>query len=454
MSMKRFLPLILSISIIPNISAQSITPFEFQTADELRIYGGFQPFAISPDGRYATGSTLSMNGFFYDFTEDKAKVINEIDDNGTISYNCELLAINNDGIAVGYDENGGVMIDVNGGYKIIQGEEEGVAMAMLSDLTADASVVVGAIADSGWVQRACYWKDGKRVMLDTPTEEEMGFRVNGSRAIAISADGSVILGYLIDRQQWNPMVLWQLDDNGEYVLNTVCKDYFEGNSQVTYDDDGNVTNIERGDNPFLEFRPGALSADGKMVAMYLAPNTDELMPEAKLGIYYIDRDELEVIEDEKGLIARYNGIFTISGISNEGDIVGVAGDMWMGTMAFYMNGKDKVAKSLGDAFPSIEALQEYSEEAPAGNPFFSSAITPDGRYILGYIYMGEEFITHSFRVDTGKEGAVRSLADEPADGIYRVFNLQGVKILETKDASLINELPKGIYLVNGKKIAR
>lgn len=450
--MKRFLLLFISLPFLSNIFAQSITPFEFQTAEELQIYGGFQPFAISPDGRYATGSTLSMNGFFYDFKEKKITVITEVGDNDQTSYNCELLAINNDGVAVGYDDNGGIMVDVNGGYKIIQGNEDGIAMAMLSDLTADASVVVGAIADSGWVQRACYWKDGKRVLLDTPTEEEMGFRINGSRAIAISDDGKVIVGYLIDRQQWNPMVLWQLDYNGKYVLNAVCKDYFEGNSQVIYDDNGNVTDIERGDNPFLQFSPGALSANGKTVAMYVAPNNDELMPEAKLGIYYIDKDELEVIENYGGLIQQYSGIFTISGISNEGDIVGVAGDMWMGTMAFYMNGKDKVTKSLAEAFPSIEVLQEYSDEARAGNPFFSSAITPDGKYMLAYIYMGEEFITHSFRIDTGREAVVKSIADQPTDVIYNVFNLQGVKVLETIEASKINNLPSGIYIINGKKV--
>ena len=48
---------------------------------------------------------------------------------------------------------------------------------------------------------------------------------------------------------------------------------------------------------------------------------------------------------------------------------------------------------------------------------------------------------------------VESIKDT-ADGIYRVFNLQGVKVLETKDASAIDSLPKGIYVINGKKILR
>lgn len=52
-----------------------------------------------------------------------------------------------------------------------------------------------------------------------------------------------------------------------------------------------------------------------------------------------------------------------------------------------------------------------------------------------------------------KGGAgVETIEDSPKDGLYRVYNLMGVKLLETKDKSEINNLGKGIYIVNGKKI--
>lgn len=38
------------------------------------------------------------------------------------------------------------------------------------------------------------------------------------------------------------------------------------------------------------------------------------------------------------------------------------------------------------------------------------------------------------------------------EGAYRVFNLNGIKILTTKEKSDLEKLPKGIYIVNGKKI--
>ena len=60
---------------------------------------------------------------------------------------------------------------------------------------------------------------------------------------------------------------------------------------------------------------------------------------------------------------------------------------------------------------------------------------------------------YSTYIITGLRAAgVESIADTPEAGIYRVFNLQGVKLLETKEAQLLNTLGNGVYIVNGKKI--
>lgn len=50
------------------------------------------------------------------------------------------------------------------------------------------------------------------------------------------------------------------------------------------------------------------------------------------------------------------------------------------------------------------------------------------------------------------QSGIGDLVAEPEDGVYRVYNLQGVKVLETKDASLLNTLSKGLYILNGKKV--
>lgn len=40
----------------------------------------------------------------------------------------------------------------------------------------------------------------------------------------------------------------------------------------------------------------------------------------------------------------------------------------------------------------------------------------------------------------------------PADGLFRVYNLQGIEVLKSANALDLNSLPRGLYIVNGKKL--
>lgn len=60
---------------------------------------------------------------------------------------------------------------------------------------------------------------------------------------------------------------------------------------------------------------------------------------------------------------------------------------------------------------------------------------------------------YSTYIINGLTAGVEQIASLPEDGVYKVFNLQGVKVLETKDISEVRNLAKGIYIVNGKKVA-
>lgn len=84
-------------------------------------------------------------------------------------------------------------------------------------------------------------------------------------------------------------------------------------------------------------------------------------------------------------------------------------------------------------------------------------ITVNGNYILdipaGYFVDGNgrslDGITLKYTVQNDGTG----IADvEAADGAYTVFSLQGVKVLETTDATLLNNLPAGVYIINGTKV--
>ncbi len=51
-----------------------------------------------------------------------------------------------------------------------------------------------------------------------------------------------------------------------------------------------------------------------------------------------------------------------------------------------------------------------------------------------------------------QESGVENVLPDSTAGVYRVYNLQGVLVLTTEDAEAVNRLPKGLYIVNGKKM--
>lgn len=64
----------------------------------------------------------------------------------------------------------------------------------------------------------------------------------------------------------------------------------------------------------------------------------------------------------------------------------------------------------------------------------------------------QEGLTYVFYDPTGTV-EVEEVAVEAEEEVFNVFNLNGIKVLTTKDKAAVNNLPKGIYIVNGKKLA-
>lgn len=63
------------------------------------------------------------------------------------------------------------------------------------------------------------------------------------------------------------------------------------------------------------------------------------------------------------------------------------------------------------------------------------------------------YFTYILNGETGVE-SIESDGLNAKDGVYRVYNLQGVNVMNTTDAASLKNLPKGLYIVNGKKIMR
>lgn len=70
-------------------------------------------------------------------------------------------------------------------------------------------------------------------------------------------------------------------------------------------------------------------------------------------------------------------------------------------------------------------------------------------YSVDYYVSSEPSEAYSFNIiPAGVESVITDSADAPSD----VYNLQGIKVLDAENASLINTLPAGVYITGGKKI--
>lgn len=72
--------------------------------------------------------------------------------------------------------------------------------------------------------------------------------------------------------------------------------------------------------------------------------------------------------------------------------------------------------------------------------------------VMGFAIGMDMYVSYIFS-GLPEIAGVESIADQPGfNGIYNVFNLQGVKVLTTRNIADVQTLAKGIYIVNGKKV--
>lgn len=123
----------------------------------------------------------------------------------------------------------------------------------------------------------------------------------------------------------------------------------------------------------------------------------------------------------------------------------------------------EMALEIGDTFQlTAEVLPEDATDQSvmweSSNP---ECVSVDENGLLTALAEGEAIITvrstdgnceASCQVSVIDAGGLVDAINSAMGGEYRVFNLQGIKVLESKDADMLKLLPKGVYIVNGKKI--
>ncbi len=84
----------------------------------------------------------------------------------------------------------------------------------------------------------------------------------------------------------------------------------------------------------------------------------------------------------------------------------------------------------------------YYLEIPTG--YFTDA---NGKAIEGIT------LKYTVKNDSGEIAGIEDVIAESKNG-WTVYTTMGVKVVETTDASIINALPSGIYIINGKKVVK
>lgn len=380
-------------------------------------------------------------------------------------------AVNNAGIAVGSLTAADYVshpimarADGQGQYAFLH-ENEGNAGCEAYGITDDGSTIVGFYFDENWVTRPCIWTNQGATLTDlpTPTEAEMGFPIDYASARWVSADGSLILGYAQDANTggWVAMT-WKLQ-GGQYVVQPIANDYY----QTRYYEGDSL--VVPGQNPYYEFQPEAISADGQWVSLGVVEAYDmndfSYFPPTKAARLNLATGLLEVLEVD----ADYQ-IIEMFGIADDGTCVGrYTGALdpvtWMQEVAaVYWKAGSSDMQKLSDLFPNDDYVAGM-----AASDFGS--ITADGAYAMGCSYNAEAVQTAFYvrlaepQVGIAQPDVRVSLYPCPAAdqltvtlngeiASLTVVNVMG-QVVYAQDAIHSNEatidvqtLPEGLYLVN------
>ena len=122
-------------------------------------------------------------------------------------------------------------------------------------------------------------------------------------------------------------------------------------------------------------------------------------------------------------------------------------DKFLSMQEYFAQSHPEISEWLDETVPGGTGVVCMSNDRSV----VSGALVPD--QLADYDYEFSDFYYSTYFIQLEPAGGVESLLSASDNGVYKVYNLNGVKVLETKDASEINSLQKGIYIVNGKKVA-
>ncbi|MCD8297372.1 MAG: hypothetical protein LUC88_07350 [Prevotella sp.] len=325
-------------------------------------YVGLRGLAMSPSGRYIAGVlgvTASAGTFIID-TETGEICICETGG--------EFRGVSDTGVAIGYGQGGAITCDMEGKVTSLVKGGSGIGNAITPDGTLCVGNVYRNYADGGsaWYTHACYWKDGETVLLPEPTAEELGFRTDGTSATAVSADGSLIVGFVIDNWATYPLIVWKLNEDGTYTCDPISKDYYEEDQWAA-------------NHPYYTFSPTAVSSNGRYIAMTLESSCYDNIE--RIGRYDMETGVLVEAANDNN--------FLPSGISDDGSILAALGGVAsMNKQGYIWTPENDEAVTIRSIYPYATDFATYD----AAGDHQPMSISPDGRFIMGFVGFYDEAV--------------------------------------------------------------
>lgn len=283
----------------------------------------------TPDGKFAAGSNfISGNPAVWDVeNKDVVEIANILGDSfgmnlaGTIvgqgrdanagddSFNNyafmgkgtagKFLYYNPDVVEQSYEDWDGSI------YTYTVAVEDGSAAYSINE---EGNLIAGFYYN-GYSPLPCIWKapftsESDRITLPVPSSESIGFNVDGAEVRWMSADASVLCGFVIDDTASWPLVIWNRQADGSYVVDPVCKAFFH---PFEWDPETPVN------APYMMFHPCGISANGEWVALTVQEYSEEFDVAEVAARFNLKTKEIVICE---------NGDFEPGSISDDGTVVG------------------------------------------------------------------------------------------------------------------------------------
>ena len=386
--------------------------------------------AISSDGRYVAGNDLAGQAFIYDTQVGQIKYFAspDLDEDTQDTQDADVRSIGCDGIGVGYLASQACQFNFATGEYTPLRDESSIANWRSEDGTSTA----GFTYTSAYEWTPYYEKDGEVFELPQPTEEWLGYKNMGLSVTGGAADGSILCGAAQDNFATKPLCFWVRNLDGKtYSLIPASKRFYDASIDLD------------GPQEYDCFGDAAISANGKWICLNVHRKVDE-DGGMTIARYDVLNDTVEYINcPDVSPIEWYYA----NSISNDGTIVGYIEDQVnYGRVGMICKAGETEAKRIAEVYADVAELAQLD----ANQLNTPCAITPDGRYIVGFGYVDYDdeslcYGTWYFDTKGGEDAVERVAAADGAAQVVASYDVDGKAkhISGTNRGLRINKLANG-----------